>query len=194
LKEGVSTQHEGNNSFTERNFTIKYCKSIHTIPVDRFMPLKIFIDTEFTDFIDPHLISIGMAAEYGEEFYAEVPYPREVCSAFVRETVLPLLGHMPYAACPIDDLRIRIITWIEIVRRSGEDVEICFDFQTDWDLFVSALDNRVPSWCRSRCIDPDINELLRHEFHKKSKLPEHHALYDALANRYAFRERPNTST
>jgi hypothetical protein len=36
------------------------------------MPFKVFIDTEFTDFNDPHLISIGLVAESGEEFYAEV--------------------------------------------------------------------------------------------------------------------------
>jgi hypothetical protein len=37
------------------------------------MPLKVFIDTEFTDFIDPYLISIGLVAATGDEFYAEVP-------------------------------------------------------------------------------------------------------------------------
>jgi hypothetical protein len=35
-----------------------------------------------------------------------------------------------------------------------------------------------------------INELLRYEFHVKNSLPEHHALHDALALRYAFREWP----
>lgn len=36
------------------------------------MTIKIFIDTEFTDFVDLKLISIRMVAETGEEFYAEV--------------------------------------------------------------------------------------------------------------------------
>ena len=45
------------------------------------MSFKIFIDTEFTDFIDIHLISIGMVAQSGEEFYAEVPYPHGSCNA-----------------------------------------------------------------------------------------------------------------
>jgi hypothetical protein len=155
--------------------------------------MRIFLDSEFTDFIEPHLISIGLAAESGEEFYAEVPFPKEACSSFVREVVLPLLGQVPYAICTPDDLRVRIITWMEIVRRSGEEVEICFDFQIDWDLFISALDNRLPSWCRSRQVGRNINELLRYEFYKKHNLPEHHALYDALANRYAFRDRPQVS-
>lgn len=151
--------------------------------------MLVFLDTEFTDFVNPHLISIGLASEYGEEFYAEVPFPSAACSAFTREVVLPLLGRVPDAACLPENLRVKIIKWIEIVRRSDEDVEICFDFQTDWDLFVHALDCRVPTWCRSRRVARNINELLRYEFHKKNGLPEHHALYDAMANRYAFRER-----
>jgi len=158
------------------------------------MPLKIFIDTEFTDFLDPYLISIGMVATSGEEFYAEVPYPEKGCSAFVREAVIPLLGRLPNAACSADELRAKIIGWLELVRHRGEEIEICFDYQTDWDLFADAIDCRVPPWCRARMVSRNINELLRYEFHKKNQLPEHHALYDALANRHAFRERPNIST
>lgn len=157
------------------------------------MPFKVFIDTEFTDFIDPHLISIGMAAESGEEFYAEVPYPDKRCSAFVREAVIPLLGRLANSQCSIEDLCTKIITWLELVRRRDEEAEICFDYQTDWDLFVAALDYRVPPWCRRRIVSRNINELLRYEFHKKHNLPEHHALYDALANRYAFRERSDVT-
>lgn len=37
--------------------------------------LKIFVDTEFSNFIEPQLISIGLVAESGEELYAELPYP-----------------------------------------------------------------------------------------------------------------------
>lgn len=158
------------------------------------MPIKIFIDTEFTDFLTPCLISIGMAAASGEEFYAEVPYPDKKCSAFVRETVIPLLGRLPNVACSADELHSNIIAWLEIFRHRGEDVEICFDYQTDWDLFAGAIDCRIPPWCRARMVSRNINELLRYEFHKKNQLPEHHALYDAMANRYAFRERPNIST
>jgi hypothetical protein len=64
------------------------------------MALKVFVDTEFTDFINTHLISIGMTAESMEEFYAEVPYPENACSAFVHEAVIPLLGRVPNSALP----------------------------------------------------------------------------------------------
>lgn len=150
--------------------------------------MKIFLDTEFTDFIDLHLISLGMAAETGEEFYAEVPYPDKACSAFVREGVIPLLGTYPDAACATEELRTRIWTWLELVRRCQDDViEICIDSQTDWNLFADALDYRVPPWCTPKLVAENINELLRYEFHQRHNLPEHHALYDAMANRYAFR-------
>ncbi len=153
--------------------------------------MLVFIDTEFTDFLDPVLISLGIAADSGEEFYAELPYPEKACSAFVREAVIPLLGAVPNAGCTLDELPQRIVTWLRLVKRRDEDVEICFDYQTDWDLFADALDCRVPPWCQARLVSHDINELLRYEFHKKNNLPEHHALYDAMANRYAFRERSN---
>lgn len=151
--------------------------------------MQIFVDTEFTDFVDPHLISLGMVSDRGEEFYVEVPYPQSSCSEFVREIVLPLLGQYPGASCRLEDLRLRVLKWLEIVRPNGEDLEICFDYQTDWDLFVKALEYDVPPWCKWRRISRNINELLRYEFHKKFELPDHHALYDALANRYAFRSR-----
>lgn len=153
------------------------------------MPRKIFIDTEFTDFLDCHLISLGMSAESGENFYVEVPYPSTACSEFVREVVIPQLGKIPHAYCASDDLHSRIFNWLDLVRGNEEKIEICFDCQTDWDLFINALDYQVPNWCSSRLISRHINELLLYAFYKKHGLPKHHALYDAQANRYAFRER-----
>jgi hypothetical protein len=158
------------------------------------MTHKIFIDTEFTDFIHIHLISIGMVAESGEEFYAEVSYPDKECSAFVREAVIPLLGRLPDAFCSIDDLSAKITSWLELVRRDDEELEICYDYPTDGDLFTAALDGRVPPWCHRRMVARNINKLLLYQFRKKYQLPEHHALYDARANRYAYRERPEISS
>jgi hypothetical protein len=151
--------------------------------------MNVFVDTEFTDFFEPQLISIGMAAEYGEDFYAETDYPEKLCSPFVRANVLPLLGKLPHSFVSADDLRMQIIKWLEIVRRDHEDVFICVDYETDWELFCCALDDRVPAWIHLKMIDQDINQLLLYHFFKASGLPEHHALYDAQANRYAYRPR-----
>lgn len=153
------------------------------------MPLKVFIDTEFTDFIDCHMISLGMAAESGEEFYAEVPYPDNACSAFVRAAVLPLLGKIPHAECAVCDLKVKVIDWLNLLRELDEEVVICYDYQTDWDLFSDMFDYQIPPWCRPRLIAKNIDDALVYQYHEMKKLPSHHALYDALANRYAFKER-----
>jgi hypothetical protein len=131
------------------------------------MAQKIFIDTEFTDFIDTQLISIGMVADSGEVFYAEVPYEDRICSVFVREVVMPLLGKAPNSACSSEDLGNLLITWLKLVRYRDAEVEICFDYQTDWDLFYDSLNGQIPSWCHPRRVGRNINELLRYEFHKK---------------------------
>jgi hypothetical protein len=154
------------------------------------MAIKIFIDTEFTDFIDPQLISIGLVSEFGEEFYAEVPYPAAACSEFVRDTVIPMLGKELTTQVSQDELYLRMSNWLRIVRPKDEVLEICYDYQTDWDLFHKALDGRIPNWCAPRLVADRINELLRFDYHEKNALPEHHALHDARANRYAFRELP----
>jgi hypothetical protein len=147
--------------------------------------MNIFIDTEFTDLFDPVLISIGMVADSGAEFYAEVPYPEPQCTAFVREAVLPLLGRISGAYCSVFELRVNILTWLETVRRKDEEVHICADCRTDIDLFYDALDYRVPAWLCGALIGSSIDSRLSVEFFKQKGLPQHHALYDARANKYA---------
>jgi hypothetical protein len=159
------------------------------------MPLKVFLDTEFTDFFAPKLISLGMVAATGEECYVELPFLMNECSDFVRETVLPLLNVYPDAHCIHSELRTRLLKWLEIVRRAGQAVEICFDYQTDWDLLIAALDYRVPSWITSRNVTNETNELMLDDSWQRAKEAnidhEHHALSDAKALAYAFREQPS---
>jgi hypothetical protein len=153
--------------------------------------MKIFIDTEFTNFINPRLISIGLVAETGEEAYFETEYSTRECSDFVREVVIPLLGREPNASAPRSHLAQLLTTWLSLVRpRAGQEVAICFDYQTDWNLLVDALEHRVPQWIKPRNVTYEVGELLYRDFFEKSGLPEHHALYDARANAYAFREKP----
>ena len=148
----------------------------------------VFLDTEFTSFTSPTLISMGMVASTGEEFYAEVPFPAAAASPFVHEVVIPLLGNDPQAHCPAGELHVRIWEWLAIVR-TGPSVVLCFDSCYDEDLFREIFDGYPPALVRFRNVYRNINELLRYEFHMKNRLPEHHALNDARAMRYAFRER-----
>lgn len=60
--------------------------------------MRLFVDTEFTDFIHCELISVALAADDGREFYAGCSdFDRTACSEFVRAAVLPQLGTMHYA-------------------------------------------------------------------------------------------------
>lgn len=148
----------------------------------------IFLDTEFTSFHEPELISIGLAASTGEEFYAEVPYSIRACTEFVCESVLPLLGADPLALCSPENLRNRVLDWLEIVRINDE-LRICCDSEFDEKLFLRVFDYPLPPFVRIKKIGARyINELRRYEYHVKNCLPEHHALNDARALRYAYRE------
>jgi hypothetical protein len=105
------------------------------------------------------------------------------------ETVVPLLGKIPNAECSFDELYQRIIDWLTSIRENAEAIEICFDYQTDWDLFINALNYQVPKWCKGRLVNSEIDEQRISDFHASTNLPEHHALYDAMGNRYAFQDR-----
>ena len=148
----------------------------------------IFIDTEFTNLIDKSLISIGLVADTGEEFYAEVAYDNAQCSEFVRDVVLPQLQREEADYCSHANLRHRILTWLTVVRGTNEPVVIGYDSKTDWNLFVDALNGVVPTWCSGRDIYYCLNCWLLENYYRASGDKEHHALHDARANRYAFRE------
>ncbi len=150
--------------------------------------MLVFLDTEFTTFHDPKLISIGLAAATGETFYAEVPFDYESSSEFVREIVVPLLHVTPTDLCDMHELRQKIGTWLSLVKLN-DDIEICFDAEYDWSLFSGVFENCPPTFCKPRNVGYEISELLRYDFHKMSHRPEHHALNDAEALRYAFRPR-----
>jgi hypothetical protein len=157
------------------------------------MAIKVFIDTEFTRFQSPKLISIGFVSEFGEEFYAEMPvaYFEADCSDFTRQVVVPLLSQSPDVVFHHYDLAIKIVDWLEEIR-NGAKVEICFDYEKDWYLFSNLFGHRPPSWCEKRNVYGDIHDLLRDEYFLQSGQAGHHALNDARANRFAYRPRADT--
>ena len=152
--------------------------------------MLVFLDTEFTDFAMPELISLGMVGELGEECYIEVPFATARCSDFVRDVVIPQLGKDPHAFCETADLRVRILNWLQIIKRA-DPIQICYDSEYDWRLFVQALEGRMPDWIEPCWIkSTEINELLLYAyFTEHPDEREHHALTDARANRFAYRPR-----
>ena len=155
--------------------------------------MKLFLDTEFTDFVDSELISIGIVDENGREFYAELTdFRREACSGFVVDTVLPLLGQ--YSASLVGTKHYvshRLAEWLAEYRETGATV--CVDYQTDWDLFVKLL-QQAPNhhdidYVTGQLIWTDLDLPKIEWWWTETGLPRHMALYDARANRYGYNEK-----
>lgn len=150
--------------------------------------MLIFLDTEFTDFVQIDLISIALVTEDGREFYAErTDYSREDCSDFVRAAVLPNLGRFPGATCDRNELTHRLHAWFDSLPEPGV---LTFDYIADWELLIDAcLDVEHP------CLPPNIgdklhlgadvlgNSVYQHALNRTytQTWPRHHALADARA-------------
>lgn len=144
-------------------------------------PKKAFLDTEFTDFIDCQLISLGIVTEDGQEFYAErTDYNPSACSQFTMAAVLPQLGQEPAAVVgTAEQIREALLPWLTQLG----PVEIFVDYSTDWDLLLD-LCGELPSTVAGKlgAFDPKAIERYWQEEGRKN----HHALHDARANRAGF--------
>lgn len=155
--------------------------------------MRVFVDTEFTDFIQIDLIAIGLVAEDGREFYAERnDYRREDCSDFVRAYVLPLLGRVKDASCTAQELTLRLHAWFASL---GQSVTLVFDYASDWDLLADALQGEdgqpLPSnlgekWLLTSEVigDSVFQQTMAATY--SADWPPHHALADARALRSGF--------
>ena len=156
--------------------------------------MLVFLDTEFTDFLRPDLISIALVAEDGSEFYAErTDYCKDHCSDFVRETVLPLLGGVPDAACTQSELTQRLRDWFE---QLPEPATIIYDFESDWLLLADAILGRTYKNPPANFGEPLHlgNSSITHPVFERAQnltytqdWPPHHALADARALRAGYR-------
>ncbi|OON62472.1 hypothetical protein B0920_03160 [Massilia sp. KIM] len=153
-------------------------------------PLRVFIDTEFTSFENMQLISIALVSENGEETYFEVDFDDWRCSDFVRSNVIPLLGAYNNALINDAYLPAKILEWLQIVRKNEQYILICHDDVVDWRILERVLSG-VPDWVKGENIYYSLSPLLLESFYEKHGLARHHALHDARANAYAYREQTN---
>lgn len=156
--------------------------------------MLVFLDTEFTDFVQIDLISIALVSENGHELYAErTDFRREDCSDFVRAAVLPLLGRIAGATCTRGQLTQRLRTWLEAL---PEPATLVFDYFSDWELLVDAIlgddyDKLPVSIGGKQLLAADIvsdsvfQNALNRTFTRE--WPPHHALADARAIRAGYR-------
>lgn len=178
--------------------------------------MRVYFDTEFTDLVgaahDPALISIGLTADSGAEFYAELTdtWNKSICSPFVLEAVLPHLQYQPGAdivpICAMDSatLAARLGEWLESF---NEQVTLfCDSIAYDWMWIGEIFDGRLwPKNLKRECRSTLAFESDRERFAYNAAEQDywrtqqgqgavrHHALWDArsikFAHRYSMRKR-----
>jgi len=100
------------------------------------MTTRVYLDTEFTKFARPQLISLALVAESGQEFYGEsTDFMKVQCSDFVVENVLPLLQGGDVAGSS-DALRVKLGEWLGTLPFPAE---IIADFDGDIELLLKLL-------------------------------------------------------
>lgn len=172
----------------------------------------VFLDAEFTDLLQPQLLSLGLVALDGREFYAELNLTSEIgqlrvkaASDFVRNGgVIDQWGLVPGAAGTEWEIRRRTGEWIiGLVAESEVQVEVAFDYSTDYNLLEYAVrDSGLWDRVWEVVIPVNVNSItgtitgeLAAEAcfrelckHGGRGLKRHHALADALALRAAYME------
>ena len=141
----------------------------------RKMPMRIYIDTEFTQLsLARQLISLALVSDSGHEFYVELndTWVESDCSDFVKEVVLPQLSLDKYGL-PLSRARTALSAFLASIGTA----EIIGDaLQWDWPLFLELLGPEgLPEniiGCREIDADYIDADLLLAE-------APHHALLDA---------------
>ena len=140
----------------------------------------LFLDTEFTDFHAPELISVGLVSECGRlEFYAErTDFDQRRCNEFVQAKVLPKLGLGPQFNS--GELSAALRTWLNRVHAldAAGVVLVLYDYDTDFALLANTLVN-LPAWIEGANIANHINHVSWAREGLDESPTAHHALYDA---------------
>ena len=171
---------------------------------------RVHLDTEFTDFVNCDLISIGLAADTGHEFYGEnLDFLKPWASQWVQANIYPMLKPHEHGF-KRTELSARVWQWIDDL--PVDFVIISADYKSDFDLIVDLLDERHPKiieyqnmWnCIYHWADMTTEQKRDDEYHNivsrvrakfhlyfldyffRTKETQHHALSDAKANREAW--------
>ncbi len=150
----------------------------------------VFLDSEFTDFFDPQLISIGAATNDGNAFYCEIAdWPRERASAFVLQTVAPLLDGQ---AVPQAKAARSFANWLA-QRAAQRPVTLVTDSGFDrWALAELLGGEGLPAGIRWQRVPLPYDQL--DAVIDAIGLRRHHALDDARGLRHALLHPGGTTT
>lgn len=169
------------------------------------MTIKVFLDTEFTEFEQPKLISIALVTEDNQRsFYAELTatYTVDDCSEFVVVVVLPLLDAKPitlpitdpsnvHAQMTFGECKVHLMKWFEEIEDSTciyNDAPN-FDFTLFCSLFTERWPTRLSLYCeRISASTMDGQERYENTTREsfKNGFREHHSLDDARVMSKAY--------
>ncbi len=141
--------------------------------------LLLFFDTEFTDFVDMDLISIGIVTQHLRDFYAEnSEYNKAWCNDFVKAEVLTKLQGGE-CTMPYDQLKEKLQIWISDLLEDYASVLFVYDYSGDW-LLLSELLIDYPQKDRVKGQQDNLDAGIE-LFFMLDRSNEHHALHDAWA-------------
>lgn len=167
----------------------------------------LFLDTEFTDFTNMDLISIGLVSEDGKhEFYREnTSHIANYRSDFVNKVVMPLLEGSSVAVS-YEWISHDLVEWLNALPVPA--VTIVADYAGDWHLMKPLLDqDKLVKPLTVQMLTYSFNEMLtfrgynelgemREEAVRKMMSGQseyytldqriHHALVDAKSNRHGW--------
>lgn len=181
--------------------------------------LRLHLDTEFTDFVNRDLISIGVAAENGDTFYGEnADYIKAWVNPWVEKHVLPLLN-LPKQGMSRKELSARLWVWIDELPCDFVIITVDYagDYELLFDLFGEEVHPKMLSWqnlnlliytaCDEQTLalggnDTQYGDAVSRvasafsaefmEYFFRTKETQHHALSDAKANLVAWNHVVNT--
>jgi hypothetical protein len=168
----------------------------------------LFLDTEFTDLLNPELLSMGLVTHDGRlEFYTELDLNSDTGKArvaassdFVRYNgVLDLWGIVPGTTCTEAEMGRRAGEWLLMVAADTDSkLTIAFDYAMDYELLEYAIRD-ANFWSQVRHVvalkpvrsitGTRVGELAAEVCYRELSgrgLSRHHALADALALRAAY--------
>jgi len=171
-----------------------------TVSTDRVEGvMKVFLDTEFSADGSgaAQLLSIGLCAEAGSEFYAEVEVTERPIGLgqFLVDEVLPQMGKgLGFVGSTLDIAR-HLATWFDSLGHSR--LEVHYDFGLDYG-FIEQLLSMVPGLPKAELVATHIGYLKEEPDGVRAAqqcwdhlvqtrcIGRHHALADALALKAQF--------
>lgn len=154
--------------------------------------MLIFLDTEFTDFINTEVLSIGMVtSDMKHEFYAErTDYSLKMCSEFVKEEILPLFDKSGFVGTK-KEIGQKVVDWI--ISLPYSEVVIVVDYHGDWEILGDLLPSVPMKLKRSPVYIQALTDFAPltaihgcEEYFEKIDKRQHHALVDAKSNRHGW--------